>query len=112
MPDYVGMAQRDPDGTAIRLSLSRRVTINTMTAAERIFIASCPMSGQGAAAASAHGRDPRTGRGARAAERALRAAAADAAKKKPAGARARVGAADFRALRVRNARWCQRVLRC
>ena len=38
VPDYVGMARRDPDGMAIRLSLSRRVTINTMTAAERIFI--------------------------------------------------------------------------
>ena len=35
VPDYVGSARRDPDGSAIRLSLSRKVTINTMTAGER-----------------------------------------------------------------------------
>ena len=35
VPDYVGSARRDPDGGAIRLSLSRRVTVNTMTAGER-----------------------------------------------------------------------------
>src|ERR1700678_2065698 len=32
VPDYVASARRDPDGSAIRLSLARRVTINTMTA--------------------------------------------------------------------------------
>ena len=31
VPDYVGSARRDPDGGAIRLSLSRRVTVNTMS---------------------------------------------------------------------------------
>src|SRR6185437_15560697 len=29
VPDYIGAARRDPDGSAIRLSLSRKVTINT-----------------------------------------------------------------------------------
>jgi tetratricopeptide (TPR) repeat protein len=38
VPDYVGSARRDPDGSAIRLSLARKVTINTMTAGERVFI--------------------------------------------------------------------------
>ena len=38
VPDYVGSARRDPDGTAIRLSLARRATVNTMTAGERVFI--------------------------------------------------------------------------
>src|SRR3984893_4638760 len=38
VPDYVGSARRDPDGSAIRLSLARRVTINTMTAGERVFV--------------------------------------------------------------------------
>jgi tetratricopeptide (TPR) repeat protein len=38
VPDYVGSARRDPDGLAIRLSLSRSVTINTMTAGERVFV--------------------------------------------------------------------------
>lgn len=37
-PDYVASARRDPDGSAIRLSLARRVTINTMAAGERIFV--------------------------------------------------------------------------
>ncbi|MCJ9701338.1 tetratricopeptide repeat protein, partial [Bradyrhizobium sp. SHOUNA76] len=34
-PDYVNSARRDPDGGAIRLSLARRVTVNTMNAGER-----------------------------------------------------------------------------
>jgi hypothetical protein len=38
VPDYVGSARRDPDGMAIRLSLARKVTINTMTAGERVFV--------------------------------------------------------------------------
>src|SRR6185295_16940212 len=38
VPGYVGSARRDPDGTAIRLSLARRVTVNAMTAGERIFV--------------------------------------------------------------------------
>ena len=44
VPDYVGSARRDPDGTAIRLSLSRRATVNTMTAGERIFVDFLPDS--------------------------------------------------------------------
>lgn len=38
VPAYVGSARRDPDGTAIRLSLARKVTVNAMTAGERIFV--------------------------------------------------------------------------
>jgi tetratricopeptide (TPR) repeat protein len=47
VPDYVGSARRDPDGSAIRLSLARRVTINTMTAGERIFIDLLPDTWKG-----------------------------------------------------------------
>jgi tetratricopeptide (TPR) repeat protein len=47
VPDYVGSARRDPDGTAIRLSLARRVTINTMTAGERVFVDFLPDSWTG-----------------------------------------------------------------
>src|ERR1700716_58215 len=47
VPDYVGSARRDPDGTAIRLSLSRRATVNTMTAGERIFVDFLPDSWTG-----------------------------------------------------------------
>jgi tetratricopeptide (TPR) repeat protein len=37
-PDYVSSVRRDPDGMAIRLSLARRVTLNTMSAGERTFV--------------------------------------------------------------------------
>src|SRR5258705_4632890 len=48
VPDYVGSVRRDPDGSAIRLSLTRRGTINTMTARERVFVDLFPdtLSGQ------------------------------------------------------------------
>jgi tetratricopeptide (TPR) repeat protein len=48
VPDYVGSARRDPDGMAIRLSLARRATVNTMTAGERIFVDFLPDSWSGA----------------------------------------------------------------
>jgi tetratricopeptide (TPR) repeat protein len=47
VPDYIASARRDPDGTAIRMSLARRVTINTMTAGERIFVDLLPDSWTG-----------------------------------------------------------------
>ena len=47
VPDYVGSARRDPDGSAIRLSLARRATVNTMTAGERIFVDFLPDSWTG-----------------------------------------------------------------
>ncbi|MGX9426517.1 MULTISPECIES: tetratricopeptide repeat protein [Bradyrhizobium] len=84
VPDYVGMARRDPDGTAIRLSLSRRVTINTMTAAERIFIDFLPDEWAGPPPPLPTDVIRELAERARAAERALRAQrAADAARKKP-----------------------------
>src|SRR5882672_5079870 len=46
-PDYVTSARRDPDGSAIRLSLARKVTINTMTAGERVFIDMLPDNWKG-----------------------------------------------------------------
>jgi hypothetical protein len=47
VPGYVGAARRDPDGSAIRLSLSRKVKINTMTAGERLFVDFLPDSWSG-----------------------------------------------------------------
>src|SRR3954469_19799430 len=46
-PDYVSAARRDPDGSAIRLSLIRRVSVSTMTAGERVFVDMLPNSGKG-----------------------------------------------------------------
>ena len=48
VPGYVASARRDPDGAAIRLSLARRVTINTMTAGERIYVDLLPDGWSGA----------------------------------------------------------------
>ncbi|MBV8826839.1 MAG: tetratricopeptide repeat protein, partial [Hyphomicrobiales bacterium] len=37
-PDYVNAARRDPDGMAVRLALSRKVTANSMMAGDRLFV--------------------------------------------------------------------------
>jgi len=37
-PDYIGAARRDPDGKAVRMALSRRVTMNFMAAGDRLFV--------------------------------------------------------------------------
>ncbi len=47
VPDYVSSARRDPDGSAIRLALSRKVKVNTMTAGERIYIDLLPDNWKG-----------------------------------------------------------------
>ncbi len=38
LPGYVQTARRDPDGSAVRFSLSRKVTVNVMEAGERLYI--------------------------------------------------------------------------
>jgi tetratricopeptide (TPR) repeat protein len=92
VPDYVGSARRDPDGMAIRLSLSRRVTVNTMTAGERTFVDFLPDSWKG----PPPGLPPEVVRElaerARAAERELRQqrAVAEAKKRPPTRVRASV----------------------
>lgn len=84
VPDYVGSARRDPDGSAIRLSLARRATVNTMTAGERIFVDFLPDSWTGPPPALPAAVVRELAERARAAERALRAQlAANAAKKRP-----------------------------
>ncbi|MBN8972392.1 MAG: tetratricopeptide repeat protein [Rhizobiales bacterium] len=47
VPDYVGSARRDPDGSAIRLALSQKVKINSMVAGERLFVDLLPESWKG-----------------------------------------------------------------
>ena len=85
VPDYVGSARRDPDGMAIRLSLSRRVTINTMSAGERLFVDLLPDSWAGAPPSLPADVVRELAERARAAERALRVQrASDAARKRPA----------------------------
>ena len=84
VPDYVGSARRDPDGTAIRLSLARRVTINTMTAGERVFVDLLPDTWTGPPPSLPQDVIRELAERARAAERALRQQRAEAeAKKRP-----------------------------
>jgi len=91
-PDYIGSARRDPDGTALRLALSRRVTVNSMTAGERIFIDLLPDGWKGAPPGLPQEVVKELSDRARAAERALRQqrAAAEGQKKPPIRVRASV----------------------
>ncbi len=104
VPDYVGSVRRDPDGTAIRLSLVRRVTVNTMTAGERVFVDLLPeLMERSAPQPSARGR-PRTIRArARRGAHPAPAARGGGGKEASAHSRARVGTTDLRPFRVRNA---------
>jgi tetratricopeptide (TPR) repeat protein len=81
-PEYVGSARRDPDGTAIRLALSRKLTVNAMTAGERIFIDLLPESWKGAPPGLPPEVVKELSDRARAAERALRQARASAESQK------------------------------
>ncbi|MCO5131073.1 MAG: tetratricopeptide repeat protein [Xanthobacteraceae bacterium] len=45
--DYIGSARRDPDGSAIRLALSRKVKVNAMAAGERLFVDLLPETWKG-----------------------------------------------------------------
>jgi tetratricopeptide (TPR) repeat protein len=84
VPDYVSSARRDPDGSAIRLSLARRATINTMTAGERIYVDFLPDSWSGPPPSLPIEVVRELSERARAAERALRLQRAEAlAKKRP-----------------------------
>ncbi|MEH2561208.1 tetratricopeptide repeat protein [Bradyrhizobium sp. AZCC 2289] len=84
VPDYVGSARRDPDGSAIRLSLQRRATVNTMTAGERIFVDFLPDSWTGPPPSLPQEVIRELSERARIAERALRLQrAAAASKRKP-----------------------------
>ncbi len=47
LSDYISIARRDPDGSAIRFALARDFRINTMEAGERLFIDLLPRSWTG-----------------------------------------------------------------
>lgn len=83
-PDYVNSARRDPDGSALRLSLARRVTVNTMNAGERTFVDLLPEGWKGPPPGLPMDVVKELAERARVAERALRAQRAAAeAKKRP-----------------------------
>jgi tetratricopeptide (TPR) repeat protein len=92
VPSYVGSARRDPDGAAIRISLARRVTVNAMTAGERIFVDLLPDGWSGLPPSLPQEVIRELSERARVAERALRQqrAAELAAKRAPVRVRASV----------------------
>jgi hypothetical protein len=92
VPDYVSSARRDPDGSAIRLSLARRVTVNTMSAGERIFVDLLPDNWAGPPPSLPQDVIRELADRARAAERALRLqrAIAEATRRPPIRVRASV----------------------
>ncbi|TPQ40788.1 hypothetical protein C2U70_04185 [Bradyrhizobium guangdongense] len=81
-PDYINSARRDPDGSAIRLSLSRRVKVNTMNAGERTFVDLLPESWKGPPPSLPLDVVKELAERARAAEKALRTQRAIAESKK------------------------------
>ena len=89
VPAYVGSARRDPDGAAIRLSLARKVSVNAMTAGERIFVDLLPDSWKGLPPSLPQEVIRELSERARVAERALRAQRAVEAAKKRAPVRVR-----------------------
>ncbi len=84
VPAYVGAIRRDPDGTAIRMALTQKVRVNTMTAGERVFIDLLPEKWTGLPPALPAEVVKELSERALAAERALRLQKmADEAKKRP-----------------------------
>ena len=84
VPEYISSARADPDGSAIRLSLARKVTVNTMSAGERVFVDFLPDGWTGPPPGLPQEVVRELSERARAAERALRQQRADAeAKKRP-----------------------------
>jgi tetratricopeptide (TPR) repeat protein len=82
--EYISAARADPDGGAIRLSLARRVTVNTMTAGERLFVDLLPDNWTGPPPPLPSEVVRELSDRARAAERALRQQKADdMARKRP-----------------------------
>jgi tetratricopeptide (TPR) repeat protein len=47
LPGYVQAVRRDPDGTALRMSLSRKVTANVMEAGDKLFVDLLPEGWRG-----------------------------------------------------------------
>lgn len=82
VPEYVGSARRDPDGSAIRLALSRKVTVNSMAAGERLFIDLLPDSWTGLPPSLPQEVVRELSERARVAERALRAQRAESESRK------------------------------
>ena len=47
MPGYISAARRDPDGTAVRLALTRKLRVNSIAAADRVYVDLLPLDWAG-----------------------------------------------------------------
>jgi len=72
LPNIVGAARRDPDGRGFRFSLTRRATVNSMAAGERLYIDLLPETWTGLAPGLPKDVIEELSRRAREAERSLR----------------------------------------
>ncbi|WP_107345600.1 hypothetical protein [Rhodopseudomonas palustris] len=81
-PGYIGSARLDPDGYALRLALTRKLTVNAMAAGERLFVDLLPENWTGAPPGLPQDVVKELAERARAAERALKAQRATAEVKK------------------------------
>ena len=89
-PNYISAARRDPDGTAIRLALARKVKVNTSTAAEQFFVDLMPENWKGMLPGLPQAVVDELARRAREAERQLHQQRLAAKQKKPALVRVKV----------------------
>jgi len=89
-PDYISAARRDPDGSAIRLALTRKVKLNTIAAAERLYVDLLPEAWKGPMPGLPQEVVDELVRRARDAERQLHQQRAEDKKKKPPVVRVKV----------------------
>ena len=89
-PGYVSAARQDPNGRGIRIALARKVTVNTMTAGERLFVDLLPDSWTGLSPGLPREVIEELARRAREAEKKLRAQRVLARQMRPAPVRLRV----------------------
>jgi tetratricopeptide (TPR) repeat protein len=89
-PDYISAARRDPDGSAIRLALTRKVKLNTIAAAERLYVDLLPDAWKGPMPGLPQEIIDELVRRARDAERQLHQQRAEDKKKKPPVVRVKV----------------------
>ena len=92
VPDYVGIARRDPDGAAVRLALKRKMIVHSIAAGERFYVDLLPEGWTGPPPALPKEVVEDLARRARLAERKLREQQQQARKREPILVRMRVAA--------------------
>ena len=89
-PDYVSTARQDPDGSALRIALARKLRVNSMIAGERLYIDFLPENWTGQLPGLPQDVVRELAERARNAERKLRQQRLDPEKQKPAMVRVQI----------------------